>query len=622
MIIRCPECSTGFRLSDDRVRGEPIKVRCSNCEHIFKAGLIDGKPTLFDASEERLPDDKQLAERDDETAEVQPENDERNAAPADPAEEGTDEEMALEETVPPEEVDAPTEDESDNDSDYDPFPHAGSEAQAETSGAISSAASAESSDSAEETDDPSKTDGEYQSGEAIRDTADMQEQPGSVSDDAESEQSVSVHAEQRGGAAEFEGEETAVIEPEQRTETEDEQISTNAGVDSGTAASGIAATDDAPTTGSPGDQERTVETSLADADIPQDDDSIRTHDKHGSPKRESSAKSGEDAASPSESTQTDGGEGADSAGPGPAGSSDGHSPADARPPGGASEPDAAETENSSPAASSGPPPETQNTSGSTTGATGRSSSPAETDFETAEPGLAESSSPPGAGGDLAVDGVGRVESASLGSRWLQTFANVMAVVLLLAGVFVGLAAAQNGGLFDFGELGQMVQVAFTDAEYDPPDRLIKEVPKPVEPPEPKHPIEFKNVFVQRVPLEEGSGNGDSNLEALVLKGEAENIGDSEQVGVKVRGIVYESERVEVQETAPLGVDLTPADITSADSTDALISKISSDEPAHLPSGESRPFTVVFESVPKAVEKGADVSYRVEVAKTYDGNDSG
>ncbi|MDX9710527.1 MAG: DUF3426 domain-containing protein [Trichloromonas sp.] len=35
MIIQCPECSTRFKLADDKLKPEGIKVRCAKCRHIF-----------------------------------------------------------------------------------------------------------------------------------------------------------------------------------------------------------------------------------------------------------------------------------------------------------------------------------------------------------------------------------------------------------------------------------------------------------------------------------------------------------------------------------------------------------------------------------------------------------
>ncbi len=35
MVIQCPECTTRFKLSDDKIKPEGVKVRCAKCRHIF-----------------------------------------------------------------------------------------------------------------------------------------------------------------------------------------------------------------------------------------------------------------------------------------------------------------------------------------------------------------------------------------------------------------------------------------------------------------------------------------------------------------------------------------------------------------------------------------------------------
>lgn len=54
MIIRCPECSTGFKLPDERLSEDPIKVRCSKCKEVFRVGLVDGEAVRYDVDGNRL----------------------------------------------------------------------------------------------------------------------------------------------------------------------------------------------------------------------------------------------------------------------------------------------------------------------------------------------------------------------------------------------------------------------------------------------------------------------------------------------------------------------------------------------------------------------------------------
>lgn len=48
MIIRCPECSTGFQLPDERINADGVKLRCSRCSHVFRVRADDeGDPEIY-----------------------------------------------------------------------------------------------------------------------------------------------------------------------------------------------------------------------------------------------------------------------------------------------------------------------------------------------------------------------------------------------------------------------------------------------------------------------------------------------------------------------------------------------------------------------------------------------
>lgn len=53
MIIQCPECSTRFKLADDKLKPEGIKVRCAKCRHIF--ALFPPEPDDIVATEAARP---------------------------------------------------------------------------------------------------------------------------------------------------------------------------------------------------------------------------------------------------------------------------------------------------------------------------------------------------------------------------------------------------------------------------------------------------------------------------------------------------------------------------------------------------------------------------------------
>lgn len=45
MIVQCEKCRTKFRIADERVSPNGVKVRCSRCAHVFVARREDGAPT-------------------------------------------------------------------------------------------------------------------------------------------------------------------------------------------------------------------------------------------------------------------------------------------------------------------------------------------------------------------------------------------------------------------------------------------------------------------------------------------------------------------------------------------------------------------------------------------------
>lgn len=53
MIIQCPECSTRFKLADDKLKPEGIKVRCAKCRHVF--ALFPPEPSDIVAEDEARP---------------------------------------------------------------------------------------------------------------------------------------------------------------------------------------------------------------------------------------------------------------------------------------------------------------------------------------------------------------------------------------------------------------------------------------------------------------------------------------------------------------------------------------------------------------------------------------
>ncbi|MFP4285617.1 MAG: DUF3426 domain-containing protein, partial [Desulfovermiculus sp.] len=55
MIIACPECKTKYRLSEEKVKSEGTRVRCSRCGHVFKATPEDDISSQLSRGQESGP---------------------------------------------------------------------------------------------------------------------------------------------------------------------------------------------------------------------------------------------------------------------------------------------------------------------------------------------------------------------------------------------------------------------------------------------------------------------------------------------------------------------------------------------------------------------------------------
>jgi len=55
MIISCPECKTKYRLSEEKVKSEGTRVRCSRCGHVFTASPGDDISSQLSRGQESGP---------------------------------------------------------------------------------------------------------------------------------------------------------------------------------------------------------------------------------------------------------------------------------------------------------------------------------------------------------------------------------------------------------------------------------------------------------------------------------------------------------------------------------------------------------------------------------------
>ncbi|MFW5966825.1 MAG: zinc-ribbon domain-containing protein [Persicimonas sp.] len=79
MIVRCPECSTGFKLPDDQLSTEGVKLRCSKCKHVFRfRETEDGDTEVFYRDSDRERNESGASSDDDDE---EPRELERSGAP-------------------------------------------------------------------------------------------------------------------------------------------------------------------------------------------------------------------------------------------------------------------------------------------------------------------------------------------------------------------------------------------------------------------------------------------------------------------------------------------------------------------------------------------------------------
>lgn len=205
-----------------------------------------------------------------------------------------------------------------------------------------------------------------------------------------------------------------------------------------------------------------------------------------------------------------------------------------------------------------------------------------------------------------------------GSTGVKLLMSTVFVLLIGAG-FVGFVAAQNDGLVDFKQFGSMVKVAFGQGEYTPRAGR-EEAPAVVAAVE--NPIEVHSVFAQLVnygavaaPGGKGAraGKPEAAGQVLVLSGQVRNRDTQTFSGVKLRGLVVNQEgRVLLETTGFLGGQLSPADIAAVQSP-ADVLELLPKSASPLKENMAAPFTLVFDQIPQAVLDNNAVMYRVEVA---------
>jgi len=193
---------------------------------------------------------------------------------------------------------------------------------------------------------------------------------------------------------------------------------------------------------------------------------------------------------------------------------------------------------------------------------------------------------------------------TIGGGGPQKAANFVLILLVVMIGFFGVVAALSGGFLDFKRFPHMLEVAFQGAEFTPRAEWKPSVtPQVVAAPE--NPIRVEGVFAQ--PVERAKKNT-----VVLVRGTAKNTTGDNFAKVELRAILYDNqERIIAQTTALLGARVQQSALAEAESASALLPT----ESAQLPGHASQPFSLVFDELAPEVLERADISYRVEVAST-------
>lgn len=604
MIVRCPECSTGFKLPDSKVSTKPVKLRCSKCSHIFHFRLGDGEEAeVFYTDDDRQRNQEHQAAKSAEDSG----SDEALAAPDAKAED--DEEANPNRTqfgMPAADISRPTgagragklskKLSKSASSDYNPFPHANLDIKSNQKTSMGVQTRPEDDDApdpgvswedeatrvmdvdSDPDDDPfsGAFDPEAEveaSKEASKDASSEQEDPfagafGEVAD-AEAMAQVSPYAEAAAQSNATEAETNSAAKashtaakpgpanagpptqnaPPQASKPPAAQQASEPGAESAAAAEAAAAGAQAGASPFQPDGQAYRPEDMVDPSFGKDGPTF-------DPERgvvDNSAS----AASAASSTRMVSG---------PAATRN----ASAAPPvGAASAASAAPKPKAAPAPDPDPKPKTK-------------SRPAATwepdDFDAPH---------------------------KIGGGGAQKAANFLLILLLVVLGFIGLLAAFSDGIIDFKRFPHTLEVAFQGADFQPRSEWVAtRTPEVVATPE--DPIRIESVFATPVQRAEASP-------VILVRGSAKNTSDGGFDNVELRAIIYdENERTIGETTGYLGARIQQSAVAKADPSQPA-SALLPDASKPLTGHATQPFTLIFDKIPAEVIERANISYRVEIA---------
>jgi predicted Zn finger-like uncharacterized protein len=67
MIVQCPDCSSRFRLAEEKIKPSGTKIRCSNCKKIFTVMPPEQEPSVSDREEQNRKPEKEPSKQNEQT---------------------------------------------------------------------------------------------------------------------------------------------------------------------------------------------------------------------------------------------------------------------------------------------------------------------------------------------------------------------------------------------------------------------------------------------------------------------------------------------------------------------------------------------------------------------------
>ncbi|MGM0556812.1 MAG: zinc-ribbon domain-containing protein [Myxococcota bacterium] len=550
MIVRCPECSTGFKLPKDKITSKGVKLRCSKCSHVFRIRSTDeGDTEIFYTDADDGPP-KAGAGEDDVSDEAAGSKTQFGMPNVNKDADGADE------SAPAAKQDEdPVDDSAGSRSaqpDYNPFPHAGDSIKPKKESSFdSSSAAVEQDEAAEDSDDEENLD--------LFDEDDRQV----IEDDP------------------FEGAfDDAPVGGESEKTTQAP----------GPAASRDSEPDDAGDS-DPLEPEAPEEAEAPKMDeVPTDDDSA-----FWSQQEETGFGSAEDMVDPAF------GEDGAYFDPQQGKVNQPQQDQQARKP--AKNPEAASSQEpkAKAAASGGGTP----TSGGGNPAPAEQATPtAAKSASSSNSGQPQSPSTGSANKKTSWDVEQPLEPHTVGGSGMQKVANFLLITLIVIGLFFAVLAVMSGGVIDFKRLPHTLEVAFQGKEFEPREAWIPE-PPPVRKAPVEDPIRFEGVVGNVIEADD--------QQMLAVRGRVKNADDTPYEGVRVRAMLQDGNgRVVTEQEAHIGKRLDLEAVMAIESVEELQQLMPAESPDVAPNS-SQPFTIVFPAIPERLQKSADLSYKVELA---------